>query len=819
MRLVPLLVSGVITIGLIVALNRPWGPVPPLGSFLSPQQGCWQNAEPADQSFSLDLNFPALKEKVNVYFDDRMVPHVFAQNDHDLYFVQGYLHAKFRLWQMEFQTYAAAGRLSEILGVGPDSAILNNDRNMRRIGMVFGAKNSLREMESDESTKIVLNAYTAGVNAFIENCTYSDLPLEYRLLDYAPEKWNNLKTALFLKYMSYDLSGEENDIEYTNAKSVFPKNVFDKLYPAQPDSLDPIIPKGTHFQTPFVHSIQPANADSAYFEWKAPAPVQPLNKPDKDNGSNNWAVNGSKTASGFPILCSDPHLGLNLPSLWFEMQLNTPQGNAYGVSFPGAPAIIIGFTDQIAWGVTNSSRDVKDYYTVQFKDASKQQYWFDSAWKSSVVNVEVFKVKDGFDFRDTVAYTLWGPVQYDASFTGGHRTTGAVNLAVRWKAHDGSNELKAFCLLNRASNYDDYLAAIKHFTCPGQNFVFAAKNNDIAIWQQGEFPDKWDRQGDFVMPGDDSTYRWQSMIPQDQNPHMLISGMVPERGFVSSANQLPADSTYPWYLGGSYNLYRGLLINRYLREMSGITVDQMKELQTENYNVMAEMAMPLLLKNIDEESLIGEELTYLNLVRNWNLRNDPKEKAASIFANWMQLLEAEVWSDEFAAVPKPWNFPERYTLLEGMLKDTAFQFADNIGTPQVETIRDVVTAAFKKAVPLLAKVEKDGKLEWSKYKDSGIRHLLRLAPLSRYHLTTGGGADIINATKQFHGPSWRMVVHLTQKTEAYGIYPGGQSGNPGSRYYDNMVDDWAKGAYQPLWVMTAEEAKSKQVKHKMTFQK
>lgn len=815
MRLVPLLVSGIITTGLIVALNQPWGAVPPLGSFLSPQHGCWQNAEPADQSYTLDLNFPALKEKVEVYFDNRMVPHVFAQNDQDLYFVQGYLHAKFRLWQMEFQTHAAAGRLSEILGAGPEDAILNNDRNMRRIGMVFGAKKSLARMESDETTKAVLDSYTAGVNAFIEHCTQGELPLEYRLLNYAPERWSNLKTALFLKYMSYDLSGDENDIENTNAKSVFTKAVYDKLYPKQPDSLDPILPKGTAFPASPVHAIAPLDADSVYFSWKQPVPIESMPKPDKDNGSNNWAVNGSKTASGAPILCSDPHLGLNLPSLWYEMQLSTPDGNAYGVSFPGSPAIIIGFTDQIAWGVTNSSRDVKDYYTVRFKDGSKSQYWMDSSWQSAVVEVETIKVKGRPDFKDTVAYTVFGPVQYDASFTGSKRTSGQVNLAVRWKAHDPSNELKTFYLLNRASSYDDYHNAIKNFSCPGQNFVFAAKNNDIAIWQQGEFPDKWEGQGDFVMPGEDSSYRWQGMIPDSENPHLLN----PERGFVSSANQLAADSAYPYYLGGSYNLYRGLLINRYLRNMNGITIKDMERLQTENYNVLAEIALPLLLKHIDEDILIADEKKYLEVMRSWDLRNDPKEQGPSIFNAWMQLLEAEVWSDEFERVPQPFIFPERYTLVEGMMKDSAFTFADNIKTPAVETLRDVVTAAFKKAVPQLVQAEKEGRLDWSKYKDSGIRHLLRLSPLSRYHLVTGGGSDIINATKQYHGPSWRMIVHLTEKTEAYGIFPGGQSGNPGSRFYDNMVNDWAKGSYQPLWVMKADEAGSKQVKHKMTFTK
>ncbi|NML23776.1 penicillin acylase family protein [Pseudoflavitalea sp. G-6-1-2] len=817
MRLVPLLVSGVITIGLILALNRPWGSVPPLGSFLSPQHGCWQNAEPVDQSYSLDLDFDALKEKVSVYFDNRMVPHVFAQNDHDLYFVQGYLHAKFRLWQMEFQTHAAAGRLAEVLGAGPDNAILNNDRNMRRLGMVYAAKNALTVMEADTTTKTVMDSYTAGVNAFIENCTVAELPLEYRLLNYVPEKWTNLKTALFLKYMSYDLSGEESDIEYTNAKAVLSRAVFEKLYPIQPDSLDPIVPKGTAFDAPLIHDAMPANADSAYFDWKEPVHIQPVAKPDKDNGSNNWAVSGSKTASGAPILCSDPHLGLNLPSLWFEMQLHTPGSNAYGVSFPGAPAIIIGFTDQVAWGVTNSSRDVKDYYSIRFKDDSKQQYWFDSSWKSSVINIETIKVKGGADVKDTVAYTVFGPVQYDASFTGSGRTKGDLNLAVRWKAHDASNELRTFYELNRAANYEDYLHAIRNFSCPGQNFVFAAKNNNIAIWQQGSFPAKWRRQGDFIMPGTDSSYLWtqKNMIDSTQNPHLIN----PERGFVSSANQLPTDSTYPYYLGGSYNLYRGISINRRLHQMSNITVNQMEQLQTDNLNVMAETVVPALLKHLNAAGLSADEQKYLGIICSWNFRNEPKEKAVAIFNNWMRLLESEVWSDEFANVPKPYEFPTNYTLVEGILKDSAFTFADNITTPQVETLSDVITTAFKKAVPEIAKAEQEGMLEWSKYKDSGIRHLLRLSPLSRFHLTTGGGADIINATKQYHGPSWRMVVHLTDKTEAFGIFPGGQSGNPGSKYYDNMVNDWSKGAYQPLWIMTEEDASNKQVKYTMTFQK
>ncbi len=188
---------------------------------------------------------------------------------------------------------------------------------MRRLGMVHGANNSLQVMENDTTTKKVMDSYTAGVNAYIDQLTSSTLPLEYRLLNYHPEHWSNLKTALFLKYMSYDLTGSESDIEYTNAKSVLSHELFDKFYPMTQDSLSPIVPRGTVFAPATVHPVAPASADSLYFQWKDSASLVPVTKPDKDNGSNNWAVSGQKTQSGRPILCSDPHLGLSLPSLWF----------------------------------------------------------------------------------------------------------------------------------------------------------------------------------------------------------------------------------------------------------------------------------------------------------------------------------------------------------------------------------------------------------------------------------------------------------------------------------------------------------------------
>lgn len=808
MRPLPLFISSVIAIALVFILNTQWVAPIPFGKFLSPQHGLWQNADPYDKDYNANLSFPQLKGKASVYFDDRMVPHVFADNDDDAYFIQGYLHAKFRLWQMDFQTRAASGRLSEIIG----AKTLDYDRNQRRLGMVYAAERSLKEIEQDPESLAACNSYTAGVNAYIARLTDRTMPLEYKLLGYKPEKWNNLKSALFLKFMALDLAGYENDFESTNAKSVFSNADFNALYPIVMDSLDPIVPKGTHFDPPPKPLEIPATADSLYFNYKDSNSIEEQ-KPNPDNGSNNWAVAGSKTKSGAPILCNDPHLGLNLPSLWYEMQITTPSFNAYGVTFPGAPSVIIGFNDSIAFGFTNAMRDVRDYFPVKYKDESRKEYWFDSAWHPTSFRIEDIKIKGKPDMYDTVAYTNIGPVMYDESYTGGRNTNGS-DYAVRWKAHDPSNELKVFYLLDRAKNYDDYLAAIKYLHTPGQNCIFASKRGDIAIWDQGEFPAKWHRQGDFVMPGGDSSYFWQYNIPQEQNPHLID----PERGFVSSANQMPTDTTYPYYLGGVYPAYRGFEINRRLSQMNNITAEDMMKLQTDNYNVFGEMAVPPMLANIRADELDADGKRFLDTLKTWNFRNDAGSYGTTIFVNLWDTLEHVVFDDEFATTRLKLPWPEESTLLDKILrKDTSFRFFDNINTSQTETFSDDVTAAFKRSVPLFRKLEKQNKLKWALFKDTRVLHLARLDALSRLHLDIGGGTNTINAANGQHGPSWRMVVQLSGETEAYGVYPGGQSGNPGSRYYDDFVDSWVNGKYYKLWVMKSSEALGRNVIYTMHF--
>lgn len=810
MRITLFILTLIMNAGLIYVLDtRKVLPVP-LGVLLSPHEGVWQNAEAMDADQGGDFRFPELKGKVEVYFDARLVPHVFAEQEQDAYFVQGFIHARHRLWQMEFQTHAAAGRISEIVG----EKGIDYDRNQRRNGMVYAAENALHRMEADPDTKAACDAYTAGVNAYITRLNKGSLPVEYKILGYEPEKWTNLKSALFMKAMTNDLAGFDRDFEFTHALRTLGEENFRMLFPEVADSLSPVIPSGTPYETPQQALNIPKDLDSAYY-GRQPATGIAENqfKPDPANGSNNWVIAGSRSRSGHPILCNDPHLRLSLPAIWYEMQLHTPVFNAYGATFPGIPGVVIGFNQDIAFGFTNAGRDVRDYYEVRFRDRARAEYWFDSAWRKADVRIEQIRVKGQTTVLDTVPYTVFGPVVYDASFPG--KAGDGKAYALRWVAHDSANILKMWHLLNRARTHDDYLAAISHFNVPGQNMIFASRNGDIALWQQATFPLRWKDQGLFVMPGFDSSYMWQGYIPMEHNPHTFN----PTEGYISSANQRPADSTYPYFIPGQYDVYRGIIINRKLAATYDATPDDMMKLQNDNYNVFAEYARPILIRHVDSAGLDDAGRYYLKIMGDWNLNNDPEQKGPTVFTAWWDSLQQVVYADDLNTTEKPVLRPERFVLLEALLRDTAYRFIDDIRTPATEDLRSMVTRAFRMAIPSIDSLEKKGRLSWARNKNTTVYHLLRNAtmPFSRQGILNGGGTHIINATTHEHGPSWRMVVHMTTPIEAYAVYPGGQQGNPGSPFYDSFIDKWAKGEYYRIWFMTEGDKKSGRVKWRMSF--
>jgi penicillin amidase len=255
--------------------------------------------------------------------------------------------------------------------------------------------------------------------------------------------------------------------------------------------------------------------------------------------------------------------------------------------------------------------------------------------------------------------------------------------------------------------------------------------------------------------------------------------------------------------------------------MSGITPADMMALQNNYFNTLAEDVRPILLSFVRENELSAVDKKYLDLFKNWDLMASPDSKGQTIYQNWWDSLEMEIYSDEVAKINMPTPAPDEQTLMEILKRDTAMSFIDNINTPQKETLYDVVTAAFKKASVLLAEKEKEGKLDWAKFKNPTVYHLLKdaLPAFARKGLNVGGNGNIVNAVTHSHGPSWRMIVQLTTPTEAYGVYPGGQSGNPGSKFYDDYIDNWVAGKYNKLWFMREGDRTDKNVKWVMKFKK
>lgn len=781
---------------LFVPMQFRLGPLPDLGAFFNPFSGFWQQAEGRSPGAAGNMKLNGLQEQASIVYDDRLVPHIFAGNDHDLYFLQGYVTASHRLFQMDLQTRVAAGRIAEVVG----EKALNLDRSNRRLGLTFAAEKSIEAMMKDPLAKLVMESYSEGVNAFISSLNRKTLPLEYKLMGFEPEPWSPLRSALLLKYMANMLTGYETDFENTNAVKLLGYNVFNEVFPLFPDTLlDPVIPIGTTY--PVADTLPESELSFKPSEGRAEtALAYPFERPEPDYGSNNWAVHGSRTASGNPVLCNDPHLGLNLPSIWFEIQLNSPQANVYGASLPGAPCVISGFNDSIAWGITNASMDVKDWYSIEFRDASRKEYLFDGEWKKSEIRIEEIKVRGAESILDTVIYTLHGPVAFDKAFNNGSET---VNRALQWTAHEGTSELLTFYNLNNGSNYDDYRKAISWFKCPGQNFVFASAAGDIAITQQGKFVHRYPDQGRFIMDGTTSATLWQGFIPDSANP----SVKNPERGWVSSANQHPTDESYPYWYTGHYEYFRNRRINERLAQLSKAKTDDMMALQNDNYNLYAAEILPLMLAQLVENDIRSNERQLLNSLREWSYFNEAEQKAPGYFQIWWDLFYNSIW-DEFENKDRSLIKPSWFQTIRYLKTHPEGDLLDKRNTPETESMRQLALESFHKMADSVDqwKVNNKGsEFDWAAYRNTSLTHITRLSAFSIDNIINGGGKSIVNATSENWGPSWRMVVSPGQPGQAFGVYPGGQSGNPGSPYYDNFVDSWSKGKYYNLLILKPDE--------------
>lgn len=797
-----------LTASLIFLLNKKMGSLPPLGKFLDPFNGFWQQAEPRQTEAESTLTLNGLKGQVTIRFDENRVPHIEADNEEDLYFAQGFIIARDRLWQLDFQTRFAAGRLSEVIG----EKAIDLDKYNRRMGMGFGARNMEAFVNKDPKMKMVLDAYTNGINAYISTLKPKDYPIEFKLLDYKPENWKPINSAYLLKLMSATLAAASNDFYMSNALSKFGPEVIKDLFPNYPFREDPIIPKGTKWD------FEPVTIPEAPEEL--PSNNQIKLKPKEEGlGSNNWAISGDKTTTGYPLLANDPHLEMTLPAIWYQNQLTAPGVNVYGVTIPGSPGVIIGFNKEVAWGVTNVGSDVLDWYKITFKDNSKNEYLFENEWKPIRKVIETIQVRGKETIKETVLYTHYGPIFYmegEKPEALPKSNNIPVGYALKWIAHQPSNDIKTFYELNRAKNYDDYRAALLHYVAPAQNFIFASKENDIAITPNGYFPLKWKGQGKFLLDGSKSANEWQGRIPAEHNPTVKN----PPRGFVSSANQFSTDSIYPYYLHWEFTGYeRGARINRQLATMDKASVKDFQQLQNDNFSIHAENIKDVLAENVIISSLNEREKKALALFKSWSFKYDAEEIAPSIFEWWHKNLAIGIWSDEFIDPKFPMVMPSRDRTVSLLLSDENAKWYDDIKTTSIESKKDIITKTFKETIDSLYKSygEISSKWEWGHVKGTNIPHLAKISGFGTKTLFTGGSKTAVNAISQTTGPSWKMIISLGDKVEAYGLFPGGESGNPGSFYYDNMVEKWAGGKLNSLYFYEKGNPDSKRIKQTISL--
>lgn len=779
------IIASTFLIFLILGLNTRFGIIPPIGKILSPFTGYLQNAKEAN--ISGEINCGKLTAPVKILFDKRIVPHVFAASDADLYFAQGYLHAKNRLFQMDFTSRVASGNLSEVVG----EETLDMDRASRRKGLLWSAENTLAFIQKNHpATYKHLEAYANGVNLYLEELSDEELPVEFKILAYSPGKWSPLKTILIQKYMADMLAGYDDDAARTNSLLFLGQKNYNAIYKNRLARLSPMIDsmlttaplvsKDTQeladFNTAYLNSGKPSHSDKF--------------QPKPGYGSNSWVLSGKKTKTGFPILANDPHLPLTLPSIWYEMQLSSGTSNTYGVSIPGVPYIIIGYNENIAWGITSGQTDVKDWYALQFRN-NNTEYYFGDKWHPATERIERYAIFGSPDFIDTVKQTSIGPVVYDEHFKG---DPGRINMALKWEVHTPSNDFNTFYLLNNSVNYDGYANAIKTFGCPNLNFSFSSRS-DIAIAHQGRIPIRKQGEGEFVIDGSRISSMSSAYIPNKDLPH----SKNPEKGFLFSANQKPAGDNYPYYLYGYYAEYRNRTINNVLSASSQMDVQDMMDLQMNDFDLFAAEALPVMLKAMDTKKLTKEDMWFVDSLKAWNYKSDKHILAPLCFYAWWDEFQRQTW-DEILDLKIPGFMPSYDNTVRMIQENPGSKYFDRQSTPEKETAGILLASTLKECAAQFIRYEKKtGKLSWGKNKETAFMHIAQISAFSTEGVVCNGSENSVNATTSDWGPGWRMIVEFGKgMPNAWGINPGGQSGNPGSSYYSNGIEQWADGKYNKL---------------------
>lgn len=732
---------------------------------------------------------------VEVIRDEWGVPHIYAQNEHDLFFAQGYVHAQDRLWQMEFNRRIASGTLSGALG----ETTVKTDLFLRTLGLRRAAEKDWALMEKD--MRDILQAYADGVNAYTE--AHRDrLPLEFTILGVDPAPWTPLDTLAWGKVMGYQLCGNY-EFELLRARIIadLGGEAAQQLLPPYPEGAPVIIPpearsyawlRGARFDRP---GALAAGLGDSRGDW----------------GSNDWVVHGSRTSTGKPLLANDTHLSLDMPSIWYENGLHGGRFDSVGYSFPGTPLVIIGHNERIAWGVTNLPADVQDFYIEKLDDPDQpSRYEFEGQWHDLQVTHESIEVKGGEPVTLEVYTTRHGPIMNDVLGD----LEDAEPLALQWTALEGTRLFHAVMLINLATDWDEFRHALSFWDAPSQNFVYADIDGNIGYQSPGKIPIRAPgHQGSVPVPGWTGEYEWRAFIPFDELPSVFN----PPTGFIATANNKVVPDDYPYHLAYEWAApYRAQRITDLLAADDRVTVEDMQGIHAQTYSLPAEALRPYLLAAQPESNL---EARALDLVKAWDLYLEADRTGASVYEVWYWFLVQNTLRDELGddLMDEYLGYANMHVpVMVALMAQADTAWFDDTTTPQVETRDDTVQLSLADAIAWLSERYGDqpNKWEWGRLHPKTFVHQplgqSGIGPLEALFnsktVPARGDPFTVDAawfdfTEPFAmggGASQRYIADLSDLDNSRMVHTTGQSGQLFHPHREDLIAMWQNVEYQPM---------------------
>ncbi len=756
------------------------------------------------------LQVAGLQQAVDIYRDAWGVPQIYAAKSHDLFFAQGYVQAQDRFWQMEFWRRVSSGRLSELFGKGT----LKTDRFVRTVGWRRAAEASWKALDPD--TQAALQVYADGVNAHIQGRSPDQLALEFMILKLigakvTVEPWTPIDTVGWGEVMAWDLRGNmEQELQRAQLLGTVGRRMTAEFFPSYPFGEHPlIVPPGIAWD----------KMDPALLAINDLVPPILGNGPDV--GSNNWVISGKKSVTGKPLLANDPHLAIQMPSIWYEIGLHcTPVGSdcpydVSGFSFAGVPGVIIGHNARIAWGVTNTGPDVQDLYVEKINPDNPYEYEVNGEWVKMTVLHESIKVKgEKKPVQLNVRITRHGPIINDA-VSGPQKdwVYGWQPLALRWTASEPTHLSHSVLAIDRAGNWKEFRDSLRSWDVPAQNFVYADVDGNIGYQMPGKIPIRAKGDGTLPVPGWTDEYEWTGYIPFDSLPNSYN----PKRGYLFTANNAVVGPDYPYLITEDWDYgYRARRIGEMLAAKEKLSAEDFARMQGDTENESAGEVIPYLAKLHFTDPVVQAAARQLS---KWNLQesaNSPEAALYEIF--WTELL-ADTFHDELPPALWPSGSSRSRWVVHQLLAEPQDSWWDNVFTDPRETRDDILRQAFIEACARGIKaMGKDlSKWHWGTLHTATFRNQTLgesgVAPIeaifNRGPFPMGGSSSLVDATSYRANkntftvawmPSMRMIVDLGTFSRSLAVHTTGQSGHPYARHYDDMINLWQKGEYHPmLW--------------------